>query len=135
MPDPTNENQLTAYITLLSEKPVQYLEDALEMGQETEEVVNRVNRSLGDALESYDSDKKIWSRNYINTLRSLGRRKIDEVTAYIMQYTEEYLFKAPEPTSTTGAKHLKTTADPTPSKEAFLKGMREDIKIGIWINY
>mmetsp|Transcript_9273 Transcript_9273/g.9272 ORF Transcript_9273/g.9272 Transcript_9273/m.9272 type:complete len:424 (+) Transcript_9273:342-1613(+) len=138
MPDPTIEKQMTAYITLLSEQKIEDLEEALNKFQQTEKIVKNIYYSLGDALEEYNSVKKMWCYNYITTLRSLAKRKIDEAISEILMHADEHLLKPPEPVSSTltaTSKHMKGALDPVQVKETYIKSQREEIRVGLWLNY
>jgi hypothetical protein len=137
MPDPYEEKQLTSYITLMSEKQVTDLEETLNLAQEAESIVKSMNKCYGETLEEYDTNKRTWCQAYISTLRSLSRRKIDEITARTMQYADDHLYKPLDFLSSTNPNKsvAKAALDPTPSKETFIKLLRPDIKMGLWINH
>lgn len=137
MPDPHIESQMNAYITLMAESKVNMLEQALDKCQEAEVVTKSILHSLADALEENDITRRNWCLSYINRIRGLSKRKIDEITAFIMQKADEYLIKMVEPLSASvaGTSKLKSVIDPMPVKDNFIKGQRPDLKAGIWINY
>ena len=137
MPDPSVESEMTAYITLMSEAKIPFLDQVLEKCQESEVVIDSLMTSLADALEEGDFLKKNWCLNYISTIRALSKRKLDETTAFIMQKADEYLHNTVEPLSSTitGAGKLKNVMDMVPSKDSFIKVQKKDLKSGIWLNH
>jgi hypothetical protein len=135
MPEPTSENQMTANITLMSEAKYKTLEDTLEKCQETEQIVQNIKYELGDSLEDSNRQKRLWCYNYINTLRSLCRRKIDEITGRVIEYIEDHLISYPESSSPTlTSKGAKATVEAVMLNDCFVKHLEKDIKVGIWIN-
>jgi Cancer susceptibility candidate 1 N-terminus len=137
MPDPTIESQMNAYITLMSESKFFTLDQVLEKCQESEIVIKSVMASLAEALEEGNVKNKNWCLGYINTIRSLSRRKLDETTAIIMQRADEYLTKIPEPLNSTvaGSSKLKNVMEPVQLKDSYVKIQKPDLKVGIWLNY
>lgn len=136
MPDPNREKEMTASITLMSEHKYKTLQETLDKCQETELIVQNIKYELGDSLEDLDSAKKLWCYNYMNTLRSLSRRKIDEITGHVIEYIEEHLITYPEaPSPTILSKGAKATIEAIVQNDCFVKHSEKDVKVGIWINY
>ncbi len=58
----------------------------------------RISASIAEALaeaKCEEDDKKIaWCIEYLDKLRSLARRKIKEITLYILENIEKYLLKS-----------------------------------------
>jgi len=45
----------------------------------------------GEALASYDEDRKERCKKYRDELRKISLRKFDEITAFMMEYIENYI--------------------------------------------
>lgn len=135
MPDPSIESQMNAYITLMSEAKIMTLDQVLEKCQEAEFVTKSVMYALADALEEGNLLKKTWCLSYITSIHGLSKRKFDETTAFIMQKADEYLIKPSEPlTSSISGQKIKSTLEPQPAKDIFVKSQKNDLKGGIWLN-
>jgi len=66
LPDPTNEKDLTTFITLWKESKDKDLKDAVENCQVAENVVQAINVILSEALSQYDYAKIKWCEDYID---------------------------------------------------------------------
>jgi len=45
----------------------------------------------GESLATFNEDKIKWCNNYRDELRKISLRKFDEITAYMMEYIENYI--------------------------------------------
>ena len=137
MPDPSVESQMNAYITLMAEAKIFTLDQVLEKCQEAEMVTQSILNVLADAMEEGNLQKKNWCTSYINSIRGLSKRKLDETTAFIMQRADEYLVKSADPmiSSIAGSAKIKSVMGTVELKDNFVKAQRADLKAGIWLNY
>jgi len=136
MPDPSQEKDMTAYIALMSEKKYVIMEETLRKCQESELIIREINYALGDALETNTEQKRLWCMNYVQNLRNLARRKIQEITAHTMQHCDEHLLRMPDPVALGATKIMKASSnEPIKVPDVYLQGLKEDVKLGIWINH
>jgi len=81
LPDPSNEKDLTTFITLWNEQNDKDLRSAVDNCQTAENVIKSINLIYCEALAQYDYIKIKWCRDYIKELRDIILRKYDEVSA------------------------------------------------------
>lgn len=60
LPDPTNERDLTTFITLWKELEDKSLLDSVSNCQTAENVINEMQNILGESLAMYDKKKQAW---------------------------------------------------------------------------
>ena len=136
MPDPSQEKAMTAYIALMSEKKYLVIDETLRKCQESELIIREINYALGDAMETNTEHKRLWCMNYVQNLRNLARRKLQEITAHVVQHCDEHLLKIPDPVAMGATKIMKASSnEPIKVSDVYLQGCKEDIKLGIWINH
>lgn len=90
LPDPTNERDLTTFITLWREDQEKSLAEAAKNAQTSEDVIDAMQTIMGEAMANYDTKRQAWCDEYRAEMRRIELQKFDEITAYIMEYIETH---------------------------------------------
>ena len=80
LPDPTDEKDLTTFITLWKEGRDKTLQEAADNCQTAEDVVGALNALLSEALANGDAAKVSWCQGYIDEIRDIILQKYDEIS-------------------------------------------------------
>ena len=96
LPDPENERDLTTFITLWKESKDKTLKETAEQCQVSEDVIRSMQNILGEALANYNHDKVRWCQEYMKEMRNIVISKYDAISAYILEYIENYTKIPPE---------------------------------------
>lgn len=80
LPDPSNEKDLTTFITLWKESTDKNIQEAVENCQVAENVVQAINLILSEALSQYDVAKINWCNEYIDQIRQIILDKYDQIS-------------------------------------------------------
>lgn len=132
LPDPENERDLTTFITMWKELKDKSLDECIHHCQTSEEVIRQMQNILGKALSNYNTSKAEWCYKYMQDMRSIIFEKYDEVTAYILEYIEDYT-KYTKDELARLANNLQNRKNDNGLKSEFiLKSHTRDIKFGIF---
>mgnify|MGYP000862902401 CR=1 FL=1 len=96
LPDPTNEKDLTTFITLWRENKDKTLKDACDNCQVAENVIKAIDLILSEALSQYDYEKINWCNDYIQEIRNIMIQKYANISQDIFTYIENYTQYTPE---------------------------------------
>ena len=80
LPDPTNEKDLTTFITLWREHKDKTLKEATDNCQVAENVIKAIDLILSEALSQYDYAKIQWCNDYIEEIRSIMNKKYESIS-------------------------------------------------------
>jgi cancer susceptibility candidate protein 1 len=123
-PNVAFENEITTYMEMVREERVQRVEEAMQKCRESEEIVQDLMELYCKAREEGHSERQEWCMRYINAIRSLEIDKIDEATAYLLQYIEKQ--------ETTSLSQVFLQWPPGPPGSAPWPAGPDDIKVGFW---
>eukprot|EP00347_Sterkiella_histriomuscorum_P021634 403333299 len=132
LPDPENEKDLTTFITMWSETKDKSLEECVIHCQTSEEVIRQMQNILGNALSNYNISKVEWCNEYMHQMRQRIFEKYDDVTAYILEYIEDYTKYTKDELQRQQNMPPSRKTDSNQKSEFILKAHSRDIKFGIF---
>jgi hypothetical protein len=71
LPDPTNETDLTCFITLWKEESDTSLKKSVESCQVAENVINSMQNIQGEAMAMFDEKVLKWTQHYSEMIRDI----------------------------------------------------------------
>jgi hypothetical protein len=137
LPDPSNEKDLTTFITLWREGKDKTLKEAVENCQVAENVVQAINLLLSEAMSQYDYQKIKWCEDYIDTIREIMLQKYDDICQYMFTYIEKYTVYSDEEWAEIERKNKHNQnkrGDSRTKPEFLLNDKTEDMSFGMWAN-
>jgi len=135
LPDPTDETDLTCFITLWKEQTDTSLKMAVQQCQIAENVINEMQNMRGEALAMYDEKTLAKTQMYTDTMREISLRKYDVISAHILEFIEQYTKLTDDE-----IKKLKDTnkargkGDLTLREKILLLEKTKDLQFTIWGN-
>ena len=135
LPDPTNERDLTTFITLWKEDQDKNLHQAVSNAQIAENVIKEMQNICGEALAMYDEKKLTWCREYTELMREIELKKYDEVCAYILEFLETYTKLTPEEIAELkNSNKTRGKGDLTQREKILLLENTKDLMFSLWGN-
>jgi cancer susceptibility candidate protein 1 len=113
LPDPAVEHELTAWISLWTDKREWELGECMGMAEATAATADDLLRVLALRESSHDRARCESLKAYRAELRAVTTSKIDEVTANVLQHADEYA---------------------TAKNEVQLRHSTRHFKYGLWVN-
>lgn len=132
LPDPENEKDLTTFITMWREQKDKNLQECIERSQTSEEVIRQMQNILGRALSNFNYTQSEWCYEYMNIMRKLIFEKYDEVSAFILEYIEDYTKFTKEELIKLQQQPVGRKNDSNQRSEFTLKAQTKDIKFGLF---
>lgn len=96
LPDPSNERDLTTFITIWKEGRDKTLQECSLNCQISEDVIRQMQNILGEALSNYNNEKVEWCNKYTKEMRDIVLKKFDCISAHILEYVENFTKFTPE---------------------------------------
>ncbi len=146
LPDPKNIKDLNAYLSLWADEKEVSLEECVSNCQKAEKISRQIVELLCDAKCEEDTKLVQWCVEYLDKLRGLSKRKINNITLYTLENIEKYLLRTKEErdaiinksTIDTNAHTIeggeKKDEDPTYKTERLYKHVLEDVTVGMYMN-
>lgn len=135
LPDPTNERDLTSFITLWKESQDKNLLDSVNNCQTAENVIVEMQNILGEALSMYDKPKQNWCRHYIEMMRAIQLQKFDDICSFTLEYIEHYTkLTAEEISKLKDNTKARGKGDLTLREKILLLEKTKDLQFSIWGN-
>lgn len=140
LPDPRKENQLNEYLSMWNELKDKSIESCVQSCQVAYTVSKRILECLAEAQANRQYDQVAFCWKFISLLWSTTRIKYDEFSAYVIQHIDQYLIKSEKEIKNTNdqqqKKNPKATKESSNIKEeCTLKCVRDDNKLGLYLNY
>lgn len=120
LPDPTNEKDLTTFITQWRENKDKTLTDSCNNCQVAENVIKAIDLILSEALSQYDYQKIEWCNDYIQEIRNIMVQKYADISQDIFTYIENYTQYTPEELEIERRKPAGRKIDESGQKAEFL---------------
>ena len=134
LPDPTNERDLTTFITLWKESKDKTLKDCADQCQVSEDVIRTMQNILGDAMANYNHDRVNWCYTYMAKMRENVLNKFDAISAHTLEYIENHTKIPPEEMeklkNTIGGRKNESNI----RQEFFIVNTTRDFRLGIYGN-
>lgn len=135
LPDPTNERDLTTFITLWREEQDKSLKQAVSNAQIAENVIKEMQNICGEAMAMYDDKKLKWCREYTELMREIELKKYDEVCAYILEFLEHYTKLTPEELAEIkNSNKTRGKGDLSQREKILLLESTKDLMFSLWGN-
>jgi len=142
-PDVFQEAEVTTYLTNYTESnriKTLSIQGVIEDFQYTEGLIHDLNQVLMRAYADADTAKVEWCENYIQRLRDVSYRKLDEATAHMAKNAdlfieEEAMNQQPKDQKDGGQVKTYKSGDTNTQKIEINKfHAYADVKYGIWVN-
>jgi cancer susceptibility candidate protein 1 len=134
LPDPSNEKDLTTFITLWTQMKDKTLKECADQCQISENVIRSMQNILGEALANYNNEKVEWCYNYMAQMREIVLQKFDSISAHTLEYIENHIKIPPEEMekmkNTIGGRKNESNI----RQEFFLVQSTPDFRLGIYGN-
>lgn len=134
LPDPENERDLTTFITLWRQSKDKTIKECADQCQISENVIRAMQNILGEAMANYNHEKVAWCKGYMSEMREIVLKKFDSISAYTLEYIENYTKIPPEEMekmkNTIGGRKNESNI----RQEFFLVQTEPDLRLGIYGN-
>ena len=135
LPDPTDEKDLSTFITLWKEDADKDLLTAVRNCQTAEDVIVEMQNIMGEALSMHDEKKLEWCRGYIEMMRNCELQKFDHICAHILEFIEVYTKLTPEEIAKQKENQKsRSKGDLTLREKILLLEKTKDLMFAIWGN-
>lgn len=134
LPDPEEERDITTFITLWSEGKDKTHQDMLNNCQTSEAIIQRMQNIYGEAMATFDEKKQAWCNMYRDELRKISLRKFDEITAYMMEYIENYIQQTEEEKQKKAQQKTAKKGDQDFKDSTLEAASTKDFFYGFWAN-
>lgn len=91
LPDPSDEKDLTTFITLWRDSKDKTLNEAVNNCQVAQNVVDAIKLLLAEALAQGKGDQISWCNGYIDEIHGLILKKYDEISCHMLTYMEDHI--------------------------------------------
>ena len=91
LPDPSDERDITTFITLWKEGKDKTYQDMLDNCQTSEAIIQRMQNIYGESMATFNEAKQEQCKNYRDELRKISLSKFNEITAFMMENIENYI--------------------------------------------